>query len=92
MKKRAQGLPLNVIVIAILVLLVLVVLSVLFLSNVAKVPKTIRNCGDMGYQCLQVRECSDESSGVYTREVKDAFCLNEDGSKNTRMKCCTIGG
>jgi len=89
MKKKGQGLPLNVIVIAILVLLVLVVVSVLFLSNIVMVPKTIKNCEKLGYICMY--SCADDPQGIYTKENNDAQCYDSSGKK-TAMKCCMIGG
>ena len=43
MNKRGQGLPLNVLIIAILVVIVLVVLVTIFLSGTAGLTKTIRD-------------------------------------------------
>ncbi len=51
--KKAQGLPLNVIIIAAIALLVLVVLAVIFLGRSGGFAESTKSCATQGGQCLE---------------------------------------
>ena len=53
-RKRAQGISINVIIIAAIALLVLVVLSVIFLGRIGVFTKATASCEGQGGQCLSV--------------------------------------
>jgi len=72
--KKSQGLPLNVIILAILALIVLVVLLVIFSKQSGKTIKVFEDCEAMGGKCRSA------SSGCLVNEVKAgiAECAEKD--------------
>lgn len=78
MDKKAQGLSLNTIIIAIIVLVVLVVIIMVFTGGIGGFTKGITTCDDKGnHKCLT--SCSDEPGYV----LDPAFKCKTEG--NT---CC----
>ncbi len=60
--KKAQGISMNVIIIAAIALLVLVVLSVIFMGRSAQFSEQIAACESNGGKCGAI--CGDEDSGT----------------------------
>ena len=85
MKKRAQGLSLNTIVLAVLALLVLVVIIVIFSGQIGTVSKGFTNAQNSTNLCrigfLGEQECRIDCGNNWN-EVPDKFC--EDSKKT----CC----
>jgi len=75
MRKKAQGLSLNVIIIAALALLVLVILAVIFMGRTGMFRRESGNCGAMGGSCSRTG-----CTGDYTREVGYDCDLDGDGT------------
>ena len=48
---KAQGMPLNVIIIAVILLIVLVVILSIFSGNIGKFSKDLQSCGTRNGQC-----------------------------------------
>lgn len=71
-KKKAQSLPLNVVIIAVILLVVLVVLIVIFTSKTGKFAEAAESCSSKGGECLP----SCESDKVVYAKV-DATCQSE---------------
>ncbi|MDA1196938.1 MAG: hypothetical protein O2779_03175 [Nanoarchaeota archaeon] len=69
--KKAQGLPLNVIIIAVIVLVVLVVLWVIFTSRAGEFSKQVTNTDDK-LDKLGVDESTGELTGLPT-DILGAF-------------------
>ena len=73
--KKAQGMPLNVIIIAALVLMVLVILSVIFLGKSAQFRKETDKCQNNGGQCL------DSCDEAFQIEASQYWCNNDGDDK-----------
>ena len=77
MKKRAQGLPITVIIIAVLGLAVLVVLIVMFTSGSNIFSKTVLTCEAKGGQCIAEKECQyEKTSFTCPTKEKPICCIN----------------
>jgi hypothetical protein len=97
MDKKAQGMPLNVIIIAILVMLVLVVLGVIFMVRMGFFTTKVTDCELQGsnYKCSIDYRCQTDSAGTaidgYMRDTTGLTCKKLDGQ--TPQYCCfKIGG
>lgn len=77
MRKKAQGLSLNVIIIAAIALLVLVILAVIFMGRLGVFRKGSGDCETMGGFCLRT-----SCEGDYSREVSYDCDLDGDGTVN----------
>jgi len=73
MNKKAQGLSLNVIIIAAIGLLVLVVLAIIFTGRSGIFVREIEKCTGV---CVMEKE---DCAGTYSRIVSQACDMNEDG-------------
>ena len=88
MRKKAQGLPLNVIVMAVLALVVLIVLVLIFRGQVG-VFNQGTSCDARGGNCLttfsEATKCSGEYIQIYTQE-----CIQVGGSNPGKKpgQCC----
>jgi len=85
-KKKAQGLTLNTVIIAILVLLVLVVLSLLFFRTTSSVSAEIKECQNRGGNCVDQNLCDP----INDRIISTVVCLGRDGEPKTADDevCC----
>jgi len=77
MKKKAQGLSLNVIIIAALALLVLVILAVIFMGRIGMFGKESGDCATFGGSCSRT-----DCEGDFTRQVRYDCDLDGDGTIN----------
>ena len=77
--KKAQGLPLNTIVIAILVIIVMLVIVVFFTNNVGK----------SGKQINQVSGCTDQNPALTSIGYTN---IHEETGKDANNLVCTQGG
>ena len=73
---KAQGMSVNVIIIAALALIVFVVLAVLFTGKTKNFSQTIESCSSKGGQCLSKEQCGDQPK---ISNVKDC---------TTNQVCC----
>ena len=75
--KKAQGISLNVIIIAAIALLVLVILSVIFMGRMGTFGTEANDCVNKGGQCLD--ECGDDYPTPYTAwtcaEEEEVCCI-----------------
>ncbi|MFH0979050.1 MAG: hypothetical protein V1837_07165 [Candidatus Woesearchaeota archaeon] len=86
--KKAQGISMNVIIIAALALLVLVVLSVIFLTRAGIFSRETMNCRQQGGLCVSSADSCPEGHPIAYNSWK---CLNSDGKVNNDEKCCITG-
>ena len=77
--KKAQGLTLNTVVIAILVLLVLVILSLIFLKGVKPISEGIAACENKGGACIARNQCNPDTDRIIT----GVSCSGADGKAGT---------
>jgi len=59
MNKKAQGLSINVIIVAIIALLILVIISFIFTGKIALFRKTSEDCASQGGICRQEGFCME---------------------------------
>ena len=79
--ERAQGMPLNIIIIAVILLIVLVVILSIFSGNISKFSKDLQSCGSRGGRCeTKEKECP---SGEI--KIEGAKC-----AKNTEICCIRV--
>lgn len=84
--KKAQGLPMNVIIIAAIALLVLVVLSIIFVSNVSNTGKAINNCQEVGGTCRSAAfGCENNEKLTRTKQ-----CYDSNGDVDPTQVCCIV--
>jgi hypothetical protein len=76
--KKAQGMPLNVIIIAVLGLIVLVILAVMFTGKSREFSAGISSCSAKQGKC-QIPACGDDQVTI------DGKC---DPKKDTGANCC----
>ena len=81
--KKAEGMSVNVIIVAILALLVLVVLSFVFAGKIGDFVKGTKQCQSIGGECLGA--CNIEQG---YKEMFTAACLDKNTGKLTGEKCC----
>jgi hypothetical protein len=86
MSKKAQGLSMNVIIIAALALLVLVILAIVFIGNMGKTTKGIDQC--KGSCVATEQDCT--SQGTYNKVTSEP-CYKSNGKDldTDRPVCCT---
>ena len=84
--KRAQGLPLNTIIISIIVIVVLVVIVLIFTGNMGGTAGTMRSCAAQGGVCdyPTPAACRDAEGRVIT-----GTCQPVGGT--TPVCCVTVG-
>ena len=78
MKKKAQGISINVIIIAVIALLVLVVLSLIFTGSLGKFGLKVTDCENKGGKCAF--ECGSPAEGTqdYPTAYSDWKCPDKD--------------
>lgn len=80
--KKAQGLSMNVIIIAAIALLVLVILSVLLLRT-GVLLNTGTGCDGVGGKCIPADESCADLAGEYVRSGQGCPKIGED-----KQRCC----
>lgn len=82
MNKKAQGISINVVIVAAIALLVLVVLSVIFIGRLGLFSSSVGECENKGGVCVLANEnCPDDKPQPFTEwSCPD---LNEEP-----QKCC----
>jgi hypothetical protein len=90
MKKKAQNLSMNVIIIAALALLVLVILSVIFMNRSGQFVIDSKKCEASGGVCVNTGQSCP--AGMSVAPMSGLKCLNSDGSENPNRQCCITGG
>ncbi len=82
MSKKAQGMSMNVIIIAALALLVLVILAVIFIGRMGTTTKGIDECKGT---CIPQEECGDEP---YEKQLGDPCFVAGTKDVDTSVVCC----
>jgi len=77
--RRSQGMPVNVIIIAVLALIVLVVLTVIFTGRVRIFSSTLESCSAKQGHCID--KCGDNEAMVIAQ-------CPEKADPSTYTKCC----
>lgn len=92
--KKAQGISMNVVIIAALALLVLVVLSVIFLSKMGVTQRGMADCRQQGGQCFSKTENAGSCPTYAPKEYPQWVCFLSDGSgkADPNQICCLPAG
>jgi hypothetical protein len=72
--KKAQGLPLNVIIIAIIALIVLAVIIAIFAGKIQLFGKGVSDCKAKGGECRDFGECKPDEAPVSGLCGEDKIC------------------
>lgn len=70
--KKAQGLPLNVIIIAIILLIVMAVVIYIFVGGATDFDKGLKNCESKGGVCKA--QCSEGEAGIPSICAEGELC------------------
>lgn len=89
MNKRAQGLPLNTIILAIIVIVVLVVIVMVFAGRMNIFTTNLANCNEQPNHKCSSTAC--DSSGGWTID-NQYKCLGADKKPVAGMSCCVNTG
>ncbi len=80
MDKKAQGISINVIIIAAIAILVLVILAVIFLGYVQKWTGDVSDCENKGGQCFDEGSCPDGWAPLSNQcETEGSVCCSSTG-------------
>jgi hypothetical protein len=79
MNKKAQGMPLNTIVIAAIVLVVMVVLILIFTGRMGKTSQDLQTCQAQGGKCVTKGLCDPTIGEKLIEETSDC---------ETNEECC----
>ena len=66
MKRKAQSISINTIVIAAIALIVLVVIIAIFGGSIKDFVTGVKDCETLGGDCVEGDECPDEEGTLYT--------------------------
>lgn len=83
--KKAQGMSLNVIVVAAIVVLILIVLSVIFIRGTGSFVESVASCERKGGQCAV--ECGSIVYGTEEYTIRDFDARCSDG----QVCCLKVG-
>ena len=85
LKKKAQGLSMNLIVVAAIAMIVLVVVIIIFVGRTGRFAKSTDQCPG---QCVPASQsCSD--LGEFSKEGYGYACP-KDATSDTAQKCCIV--
>ena len=85
LQKKAQGMSINVIIIAVLALLVLVVLAFIFTGKIGQFTQATANC-----ESISGNTCEYTCSSAYV-EDSTRGCFDEDNEPTGKVCCIPIG-
>jgi len=79
--KKSQGLPMNVIIIAVIVLIVLIVIIAIFTGRAGIFTKNMRSCELNGGECVKPGECENAPADFDCPEGKEkkVCCIRSGG-------------
>lgn len=89
--KRAEGLSMNIIIIAALAIIVLLILVLIFTGQIKVFTGTLRSCTDMGGKCVSSSDCSPTASGKTECRCPSEGMVklpNGDCGANSGSVCC----
>ncbi len=92
MNKKAQGISINVIIIAAIALLVLVILSVIFMGRMGTFTGGVKDCELSGGKCLvSCPDPADATTSDYNKQF-DVWVCKQAVDGTTTNVCCVKGG
>lgn len=86
MNLKAQGMSINVIIIAVLALLVLVVLAFIFTGKIGQFSKTTANC-----EAISGNQCEYTCESGYVQD-NTRGCFDDDSEPTGEVCCIPISG
>ena len=84
--KKAQGMPINVIIVATLALIVLVVLTVMFTGRTKIFAETLQSCAAKQGQCEAGPLCSGNNKVV----IANTNCPETEQDKKEKRNICCV--
>ncbi len=89
MKKKADSLSMNIIVVAAIALLILVVMVVIFTGQIGGKNKQINLCSTNNGQCMDREEAKTACVGEFQKVNEFYTCLKDDQkTRNYDEVCC----
>lgn len=76
MKTKAQGLPINVVIIAALGLAVFVVLVIILTSQAGTFSKNVLTCEAKGGECVSENNCQYQKTSFKCPQKENVCCIN----------------
>ncbi|MBR9676956.1 hypothetical protein GOV04_02350 [Candidatus Woesearchaeota archaeon] len=86
MYKKAQGISMNMIIIAAIALLVLVITSIIFIGRMSGTTASIESCTNKAGMCGVVCGSEDAGTANYPFQYNEFKC--PDASDGTPQQCC----
>ncbi len=83
--KKAQGMSMNIIVVAAIALLVLVILTLIFTGRISIFTREVQQCKG---SCVDVGTCQTGSNAQFKKIDSSGSCLLPDKSVDTTKECC----
>jgi len=83
MRKKAQGLPLNIVIISILLLIVLAIVVLIFTGRIGEFNKGLEECPSGG-RCIETGDCNEGEAKIPLK------CRTSEGKKGN-FCCVKIG-
>ncbi len=89
MKKKAQSISINTIVVAAIALVVMILIVMIFTNSFAGFNRSANACESSGAECVE--ECVSE--GPILRKIRnDLVCYGPDGNPDKDKVCCQVVG
>ena len=90
--KKAQGLSMNVIIIAALALIVLVILAVIFMNRMGQVVTEADSCTNNGGRCVADKEdCDGPYENAKPLDTRGYICPGRDINNPSDNEYCCVG-
>ena len=88
LKKRAQSISINTIVVAAIALVVMVLLVMIFTGNLTRWRRSTDRCESRGGVCIDEDYIEDRCSQEYQRVTRDYPCFDFEGKVDDDKVCC----
>lgn len=87
LKKRAQSISINTIVVAAIALVVMVLLVMIFTGNLTRWRRSTDRCESRGGVCIDEDDIEDRCSQEYQKVTSDP-CFDSEGKVDDDQVCC----
>jgi hypothetical protein len=88
MKKKAQSISINTIVVAAIALVVMVLVVMIFTGNMSRFRRNADACENNRGVCINVDDIQEKCSGDYKIVRRDYVCYKISGEADTSRVCC----
>ena len=87
LKKRAQSISINTIVVAAIALVVMVLIVVIFTGNLTRWRISTDKCESRNGVCIDINDVKDRCSGDY-QKTTNYPCFDDEGKVDSKQVCC----